>query len=51
MGIESGEGIESLICRIDNYLVEGKFAEAAATLEQGVKSSQTEEIVDWMKRV
>ncbi|XP_022751050.1 uncharacterized protein LOC111299841 [Durio zibethinus] len=49
---QSGEGIESLISRVDNYLAEGKLAEAAATLEQGVKGSQAEEIVgDWVKRV
>ncbi|XP_022741255.1 uncharacterized protein LOC111292895 isoform X1 [Durio zibethinus] len=49
---QSGEGIESLISRVDNYLAEGKLAEAAAALEQGVKGSQAEEIVgDWVKRV
>ncbi|XVE86724.1 hypothetical protein DITRI_Ditri18aG0056700 [Diplodiscus trichospermus] len=49
---ESGEGIESLISRVDNYLAEGKLAEAAAVLEQGVKGSQAEEIIDdWVKRV
>ncbi|XVF15113.1 hypothetical protein REPUB_Repub09cG0121300 [Reevesia pubescens] len=49
---QSGEGIESLIHRVDNYLAEGKLAEAAAALEQGVKGSQAEEIVgDWVKRV
>ncbi|XVF17179.1 hypothetical protein REPUB_Repub10bG0097300 [Reevesia pubescens] len=49
---QSGEGIESLISRVDNYLAQGKLAEAAAALEQGVKDSQAEEIVgDWVKRV
>ena len=49
---QSGEGIESLISRVDNYLAKGKLAEAAAALEQGVKGSQAEEIVgDWVKRV
>ncbi|GMI99412.1 hypothetical protein like AT4G39690 [Hibiscus trionum] len=49
---QSGEGIESLISRVDKYLAEGKLAEAAAALEQGVKGSQAEEIVgDWVKRV
>ncbi|KAL4354469.1 hypothetical protein GQ457_06G043560 [Hibiscus cannabinus] len=49
---QSGEGIESLISRVDTYLAEGKLAEAAAVLEQGVKGSQAEEIVgDWVKRV
>ncbi|XWS44875.1 hypothetical protein CRYUN_Cryun15aG0087100 [Craigia yunnanensis] len=49
---QSGGGIESLISRVDSYLAEGKLAEAAAALEQGVKGSQAEEIVgDWVKRV
>ncbi|KAE8706844.1 hypothetical protein F3Y22_tig00110388pilonHSYRG00399 [Hibiscus syriacus] len=48
---ESGEGIESIINRVENYLAEGKLAEAAGTLEQGVKGSQAEEIIgDWVKR-
>ncbi|KAE8722355.1 caldesmon-like isoform X2 [Hibiscus syriacus] len=48
---QSGEGIESLISRVDKYLAEGKLAEAAAVLEQGFKGSQAEEIVgDWVKR-
>ena len=47
-----GERIESLISKVDNYLAEGKLAEAAAVLEQGVKGSQAEEIDgDWVKRV
>ncbi|PPR92639.1 hypothetical protein GOBAR_AA28033 [Gossypium barbadense] len=48
---QSGEGIESLISRVDKYLAEGKLAEAATALEQGVKGSQAEEIVnDWVKQ-
>ncbi|TYG94921.1 hypothetical protein ES288_A11G226500v1 [Gossypium darwinii] len=48
---QSGEGIESLIGRVDKYLAEGKLAEAATVLEQGVKGSQAEEIVnDWVKQ-
>lgn len=48
---QSGEGIESLISRIDKYLAEGKLTEAATVLEQGVKGSQAEEIVnDWVKQ-
>ncbi|XP_021275148.1 serine/threonine-protein kinase MRCK beta [Herrania umbratica] len=48
----SGEGIESVISTVDDYLAEGKLAEAAAALEQGVKGSQAEEIVgDWVERV
>ncbi|GLU20418.1 hypothetical protein SLE2022_366210 [Rubroshorea leprosula] len=48
---QSGEGIESVICRVENYLSDGKLAEAASALEEGVKGSQAEEIVsDWVKR-
>ncbi|TYI01802.1 hypothetical protein ES332_A11G225500v1 [Gossypium tomentosum] len=48
---QSGEGIESLIGRVDKYLAEGKLAEAATVLEQGVKGSKAEEIVnDWVKQ-
>lgn len=48
---ESGDGIESVICRVESYLCDGKLAEAADTLEQGVRGSQAEEIVvDWVRR-
>lgn len=48
---QSGEGIESVICGVENLLSDGKLAEAASTLEEGVKGSQAEEIVsDWVKR-
>ncbi|GLT43997.1 hypothetical protein SLA2020_179160 [Shorea laevis] len=48
---QSGEGIESVLCRVENYLSDGKLAEAASALEEGVKDSQAEEIVsDWVKR-
>lgn len=48
---QSGEGIESVICRVENHLSEGKLAEAASALEEGVKGSQAEEIVgDWVKQ-
>ncbi|XP_010437097.1 PREDICTED: MICOS complex subunit MIC60 [Camelina sativa] len=44
-------GIETVIKKVDNYLAEGKLAEAAATLEEGVKGSKAEEIVsDWVQR-
>ncbi|CAL9228529.1 unnamed protein product [Arabidopsis halleri] len=44
-------GIESVIKKVDNYLAEGKLAEAAAALEEGVKGSKAEEIVsDWVRR-
>lgn len=48
---QSGDGIESVISRVDSYLREGKLAEAANALEEGVKGSQAEEIVvDWVRR-
>ncbi|KAL5753609.1 hypothetical protein ACOSP7_021829 [Xanthoceras sorbifolium] len=48
---QSGEGIESLICRVEIYLREGKLAEAADALEKGVRGSQAEQIVvDWVRR-
>ncbi|CAH8273869.1 unnamed protein product [Arabidopsis lyrata] len=47
----SNGGIESVIKKVDNYLAEGKLAEAAAALEEGVKGSKAEEIVsDWVRR-
>ncbi|XP_023634942.1 MICOS complex subunit MIC60 [Capsella rubella] len=48
---QANGGIESVIRKVDNYLAEGKLAEAAATLEEGVKGSKAEEIVgDWVQR-
>jgi mitofilin len=48
---QANGGIESVIKKVDNYLAEGKLAEAAATLEEGVKGSKAEEIVsDWVRR-
>ena len=48
---QSGDGIESIINRVDNLLVEGKLAEAADTLEGGVSGSQAEEIIgDWVRQ-
>lgn len=47
---ESGNSIESVISRVESYLREGKLAEAADTLEEGVRGSQAEQIViDWVK--
>ncbi|KAJ8769537.1 hypothetical protein K2173_005140 [Erythroxylum novogranatense] len=47
----SGEGIESLIIRVESFLAEGKLAEAADTLQEGVRGSQAEEVAgDWVKR-
>ncbi|XP_010531399.1 PREDICTED: uncharacterized protein LOC104807708 isoform X2 [Tarenaya hassleriana] len=47
----SGEGIEAVIRRVDECLAEGKLAEAATVLEEGVRGSQAEEIVsEWVRR-
>ncbi|KAJ4744862.1 MICOS complex subunit MIC60 [Rhynchospora pubera] len=49
---ESGEGIESLITRVENLLVNGKLAEAADALEIGLQGSQAEEAVaQWVRQV
>ncbi|KAJ4967600.1 hypothetical protein NE237_019449 [Protea cynaroides] len=48
---QSGDGIESVITRVESFLAEGKLAEAAEALEQGVRGSQAEELVgDWVRR-
>ncbi|XP_024005401.1 MICOS complex subunit MIC60 isoform X2 [Eutrema salsugineum] len=48
---QANGGIESVIRKVDDYLAEGKIAEAAAALEEGVKGSKAEEIVgDWVTR-
>ncbi|KAH9718508.1 micos complex subunit mic60 [Citrus sinensis] len=48
---QANDGIESVICRVESYLREGKLAEAADALEEGVRGSQAEEIVfDWVRR-
>lgn len=48
----SGDGIESVINRVECYLAEGKLAEAADALEEGVRGSQAAEIVgDWVRLV
>ncbi|KAL2240193.1 UNVERIFIED_CONTAM: hypothetical protein Sindi_0660500, partial [Sesamum indicum] len=47
----SGDGIESIINRVESLLAQGKLCEAADTLENGVKGSQAAEVVnDWVKR-
>ncbi|KAL0745110.1 hypothetical protein Bca101_100962 [Brassica carinata] len=47
---QSSGGIESVITKVDNCLAEGKLAEAAAALEEGVKGSKAEEIVnEWVR--
>lgn len=46
---QSGDGIESVISKVESFLAEGKLAEAADALEGGVSGSQAEEIVvDWV---
>ncbi|KAJ4917479.1 Mitochondrial inner membrane protein Mitofilin protein [Raphanus sativus] len=48
---QSNGVIESVITKVDNCLAEGKLAEAAAALEEGVKGSKAEEIVnEWVRR-
>ncbi|KAM4118411.1 hypothetical protein ACB094_02G200100 [Castanea mollissima] len=49
---QSGDGIEAVINRVEGYLAEGKLAEAAAVLEEGVRGTQSAEIVgDWLRQV
>ncbi|KAL6552185.1 hypothetical protein OROGR_008339 [Orobanche gracilis] len=48
---ESGDGIESLINRVESLLSQGKLCEAADTLENGVKGSEAAAVVhDWVRR-
>ncbi|KAK3042972.1 hypothetical protein RJ639_000949 [Escallonia herrerae] len=48
---QSGDGIESLISRVESFLAEGKLLEAAASLEAGVEGSQAADVVgDWVKQ-
>ncbi|TQD84990.1 hypothetical protein C1H46_029506 [Malus baccata] len=47
----SGDGIESIINKVEYYLAEGKIAEAAEALEEGVKGTQAMGVVsEWVKR-
>ncbi|KAL3591620.1 hypothetical protein D5086_010260 [Populus alba] len=47
----SGDGIESIISRVEGFLAEGKLAEAAEALQKGVQGSQAEEMAgDWVRR-
>lgn len=47
---QSGDGIESIISRVENLLVDGNFAEAADVLEGGVDGSEAEEVVaEWVR--
>ncbi|KAK9949684.1 hypothetical protein M0R45_005201 [Rubus argutus] len=48
---QSGDGIESIINKVECYLADGKIVEAAEALEEGVKGTQAAEIVgEWVKR-
>lgn len=47
---EAGDGIESVLHDVDCLLAEGKLAEAADALENGVKGSEAAEVVvDWVR--
>ncbi|OWM82232.1 hypothetical protein CDL15_Pgr001806 [Punica granatum] len=47
----SGNGIESVISQVESYLAEGKLAEAADALEEGVKDSRAVEVISsWVKQ-
>ncbi|XP_028776483.1 uncharacterized protein LOC114733237 [Neltuma alba] len=46
-----GDGIESIINRVEFYLAQGKLAEAADVLEESVRGTQAAEIVaDWVRQ-
>ncbi|XP_047326931.1 MICOS complex subunit mic60-like isoform X3 [Impatiens glandulifera] len=47
---EVGDGIESVINKVERFLEEGKLPEAADALENGVEGIQVEDIKDWVKR-
>ncbi|XP_073158317.1 MICOS complex subunit MIC60, mitochondrial [Henckelia pumila] len=48
---QSGDGIESLINRVESLLAQGKVCEAADTLENGVKDTEAAAVVDvWVRR-
>ncbi|KAI7726276.1 hypothetical protein M8C21_023132 [Ambrosia artemisiifolia] len=50
-GNTSGDGIESVINRVESFLADGKLLEAADTLENGLKGSQAAEVVgDWIRQ-
>lgn len=48
---QSGHGIESLISKVEGYLVDGQFVEAAEALEGGVRGSEAEGVIaDWVRQ-
>ncbi|KAK1371719.1 Mitochondrial inner membrane protein Mitofilin [Heracleum sosnowskyi] len=48
---QSGDGIESLINRVESFLADGKLLEAADTLEDGLKGSEASGVVaDWVQK-
>ncbi|GER48971.1 formation of crista junctions protein 1 [Striga asiatica] len=48
---QSGEGIESIISRVESLLAQGKLCEAADTLENGLEGSQAAEVVnEWVRK-
>lgn len=50
-GGRSDDGIEYIISRVESFLAEGKLAEAADALEEGLQGSQAAEIVRvWVKQ-
>ncbi|KAF5178645.1 Micos complex subunit [Thalictrum thalictroides] len=47
----SGDGIESIINIVESFLVEGKYAEAADSLEGVVSGSEAEKFIgEWVKQ-
>lgn len=49
---QSGDGIESVIMKVECCLADGKLVEAADALEEGVRGTQAAEIVgDWLRQV
>ncbi|KAK4366786.1 hypothetical protein RND71_014666 [Anisodus tanguticus] len=47
---QSGDGIESLINRVESFLAQGKLSEAADALEKGLKDTHAAAVVDdWVK--
>ncbi|KAL3371067.1 hypothetical protein AABB24_007879 [Solanum stoloniferum] len=48
---QSGNGIESLINKVESFLAQGKLSEAADALEKGLKDTHAAAVVDdWVKR-